>query len=221
MDLTLLIIAISISIIMIIFGTISAFYGRVSKAKKQKIIFALVLILCFNVGFKVLGFANVAILTFISSIIAFFVSGKDIKYYFMLTAGYLGAITAFFIYPFPVGYTFFGIDIIKLAVSISIGITTYGMAKIWYAWWIIFLTTITGANLFSTGILGIYFIAQSKQGIFILNIMYAYFIPIIGSLMQETSWLEDFLNFILFFLISILGFLWQAKIYKKENTLSK
>ena len=213
------IIVIGLSLFGIIFGFISAIYGRKSSSKKKKIIENIVLFFWAPIAPILIGYFSFTpfIVLFIGTAIALYISGGYTKYIYKLIGGIIGFVVGFYIVtytPFLELLSLFGIILISIFTIIGISI-----AEKFKEYISIIATTYAGANLFSFGILGIVFLFDDKPILFLQNVMVTMIIPIVGGFFEQVDFIESTIYGISFLLILCGGYYLQNKQYKNELKL--
>jgi hypothetical protein len=212
-------IVIILSLIGVIFGLISAIYGRKSESKKKKIIEGIVLFFWVPIAPVLTGYFSLTPLSvfLIGLAIALLISGGYRKYIYQFIGGVMGFIIGFYIVkytPFLELLSLFGI--IAIVIFTLIGISFAEKYKEYVS---IIATTYAGANLFSFGILGIVFLFEDKPILFLQNVMITMLIPIIGGFFEEVELIESVIYLISFLLILCCGYFIQKKQYQDELKL--
>jgi len=200
----------------LIFGILSAMYGRITSSKRKKLIESIVL--AFWLALVPLLFGQIALTPIVGIIgggLALYLSGGYVIGGVMgLTAGILINI---FIDIVDVFIIFFEtpniIHILIIFICITIGISG---SKFFKEYVTIIATSSAGASLFSFGILGLVFLIQDKSVLFLKNILVTAMIPFIGGFFEEIELYESASYLLSFILIIIVGFNYQHRIYKAE-----
>lgn len=206
----------------LIFGILSAMYGRIASSKRKKLIESTVL--AFWSALVPLLFGQIAlspIAAIIGGGLALYLSGGYVKYIYTFIGGVMGLIAGILINIFidivDVFVIFVEIPkvihILIIFICITIGISA---SKFFKEYMTIIATSSAGASLFSFGILGLIFLIQDKSVLFLKNILVTAMIPFIGGFFEEIELYESASYLLSFILIIIVGFNYQYRVYKAE-----
>jgi|GEM_PF-4484770 len=206
----------------LIFGILSAMYGRIASSKRKKLIESIVL--AFWSALVPLLFGQIAlspIAGIIGGGLALYLSGGYVKYIYTFIGGVMGLTAGILINIFidivDVFIIFVEIPeiihILIIFICITIGISA---SKFFKEYMTIIATSSAGASLFSFGILGLIFLIQDKSVLFLKNILVTAMIPFIGGFLEEIELYESASYLLSFILIIIVGFNYQYRIYKAE-----
>jgi hypothetical protein len=210
------------AILMLVFGSIAAFSGRKTDAKRKELIERIILTFWSAVVpliFKapalslILGTAGV--------VFASYASGRYKHFIYPLIGAIAATLIAYaFIVMLPAVDILSLIGIFVLVLSALLG---YHLGERYRDWLKIITTTYAGASMFTSGLLAIAFIVQWKPWLFIQNTLVSSLVPVIGGLLenQNLTWYESVGYWVSFSSVLILGFRNQRAQYMNSLNVSK
>lgn len=211
-----------IAILGITCGFFSAVYGRKARAKRKKIVEAVVLALWSALVPMLLGYPTLSpYMALAGGFLALCISGGIEKYIYKYVGAIIGGLVGlafFFILSFVNSIIpLFEISIL-FRVAIVLVFSAFGATILekYREYVIITSTAYAGANLFAFGFLGGLFLFQEKPLIFIQNILVTAIIPFVGGFFEQVTFLESILYGISFLVIMTGGWLYQNRQYQQE-----
>jgi len=193
------------AIAMIVLGSISAFSGRKTDAKRRELVETIILAfwsatipLIFKAPMlsPILGAAGI--------LFASYASGRYKRFIYPTIGAILSVLIAYtLIVLFPTFDVSSLVGIFLLVLSATLG---YRLGEKYRDWLKIITTTYAGASMLTSGLLATAFLLQHKPLLFIQNTLVSSLVPIIGGFLEDLTWYESICYWITFSLVLAFGF---------------